>query len=63
MKLIVVDLSVILLGLKVWVEGYGVVIVGDIGGVIKGNKIDVLMLDKGLLSSWGCKIVIVKVLN
>lgn len=31
-----VDLFVILLGLKVYVEGYGVVIVGDMGGVIKG---------------------------
>ena len=43
MKLIAVDPSVIPLGSKVWVEGYGVAIAGDTGGAIKGNKIDVLM--------------------
>ncbi|MCV5062784.1 3D domain-containing protein, partial [Escherichia coli] len=47
MKLIAVDPSVIPLGSKVWVEGYGVAIAGDTGGAIKGNKIDVLMPDKG----------------
>ena len=51
MKLIAVDPSVIPLGSKVWVEGYGVAIAGDTGGAIKGNKIDVLMPDKGSSSS------------
>ncbi|PFJ44016.1 enterotoxin [Bacillus thuringiensis] len=63
MKLIAVDPSVIPLGSKVWVEGYGVAIAGDTGGAIKGNKIDVLMPDKGSSSSWGRKTVTVKVLN
>ncbi|WP_042969468.1 cell wall-binding protein EntC [Bacillus thuringiensis] len=63
MKLIAVDPSVIPLGSKVWVEGYGVAIAGDTGGAIKGNKIDVLMPDKGTSSSWGRKTVTVKVLN
>ena len=40
LKLIAVDPSVIPLGSKVWVEGYGYAIAGDTGGAIKGNKID-----------------------
>ncbi|WP_120341358.1 cell wall-binding protein EntC [Bacillus wiedmannii] len=63
MKLIAVDPSVIPLGSKVWVEGYGVAIAGDTGGAIKGHKIDVLMPDKGTSSNWGRKTVTVKVLN
>ncbi|MED3197419.1 cell wall-binding protein EntC [Bacillus toyonensis] len=63
MKLIAVDPSVIPLGSKVWVEGYGVAIAGDTGGAIKGNKIDVLMPDKGTSSNWGRKTVTVKILN
>ncbi|MFB6727587.1 cell wall-binding protein EntC [Bacillus mobilis] len=62
-KLIAVDPSVIPLGSKVWVEGYGVAIAGDTGGAIKGHKIDVLMPDKGTSSNWGRKTVTVKVLN
>ncbi|MEK7018050.1 cell wall-binding protein EntC [Bacillus sp. FSL R9-9410] len=63
MKLIAVDPSVIPLGSKVWVEGYGVAIAGDTGGAIKGNKIDVLMPDKGTSSNWGRQTVTVKILN
>ncbi|MED0933624.1 cell wall-binding protein EntC [Bacillus mobilis] len=63
MKLIAVDPSVIPLGSKVWVEGYGVAIAGDTGGAIKGHKIDVLMPDKGTSSNWGRKTVTVKILN
>ncbi|QWH16302.1 enterotoxin [Bacillus mycoides] len=63
MKLIAVDPSVIPLGSKVWVDGYGVAIAGDTGGAIKGNKIDVLMPDKGTSSNWGRKTVTVKILN
>ena len=42
MKVIAVDPSVIPLGTKVWVEGYGYAVAGDTGGAIKGNKIDVI---------------------
>ena len=49
MKLIAVDPSVIPLGKKVWVEGYGVAIAGDTGGAIKGHRIDVLMPTRGTL--------------
>ncbi len=46
-KVIAVDPSVIPLGSKVYVEGYGEAIAGDIGGAIKGNKIDLFMPNHG----------------
>lgn len=42
-KVIAVDPSVIPLGSKVYVEGYGEAIAGDTGGAIKGNRIDVFI--------------------
>lgn len=63
MKLIAVDPSVIPLGKKVWVEGYGVAIAGDTGGAIVGHKIDVLMPTKAASLSWGRKTVKVVILN
>lgn len=39
--LIAVDPRVIPLGTKVYVEGYGYAVAGDVGGAIKGDKIDV----------------------
>jgi 3D (Asp-Asp-Asp) domain-containing protein len=63
MKLIAVDPSVIPLGSKVWVEGYGVAIAGDTGGAIKGHKIDVLMPNNAHAIAWGRKTVKIVVLN
>lgn len=63
MKLIAVDPSVIPLGSKVWVEGYGEAIAGDTGGAIKGHKIDVLKPSSKSARAWGRKTVKVKVLN
>lgn len=63
MKLIAVDPSVIPLGSKVWVEGYGVAIAGDTGGAIKGHKIDVLMPNNAAAIQWGRKTVKVVILN
>ncbi|KAA0941000.1 DUF348 domain-containing protein [Sporosarcina sp. ANT_H38] len=40
LKVIAVDPSLIPLGSKVWVEGYGYAVAGDTGGAIKGKKID-----------------------
>jgi 3D (Asp-Asp-Asp) domain-containing protein/peptidoglycan hydrolase CwlO-like protein len=63
MKLIAVDPSIIPLGSKVWVEGYGEAIAGDTGGAIKGHKIDVLMPSGSQARSWGRKTVKVVILN
>ena len=62
-KVIAVDPSVIPLGTKVYVEGYGEAVAGDTGGAIKGNKIDVFMPEKSDALNWGRKTVKIKVLN
>ncbi|AOC56490.1 MULTISPECIES: LysM peptidoglycan-binding and 3D domain-containing protein [Bacillus] len=62
-KVIAVDPSVIPLGSKVYVEGYGEAIAADTGGAIKGNKIDVHVPSKSQAQNWGVKSVKVKVLN
>lgn len=61
-RVIAVDPSVIPLGSKVWVEGYGEAIAADKGGAIKGYKVDVL-LPKSQVYQWGRKSVQVKVLD
>ncbi|MBB6455233.1 uncharacterized protein YabE (DUF348 family) [Salirhabdus euzebyi] len=60
-KVIAVDPSVIPLGSKVWVEGYGYAIAGDTGGKIVGNRIDVFYPTKAQAYSFGRKQVRVKV--
>ncbi len=62
-KVIAVDPSVIPLGTKVYVEGYGNAIAGDIGGAIKGNKIDVFIPSETEAEDWGIKTVDVKILE
>ncbi|WP_434401283.1 LysM peptidoglycan-binding domain-containing protein [Planococcus sp. 11815] len=62
-KVIAVDPSVIPLGSKVWVEGYGTAIAGDTGGAIKGNKIDVFIPTQGEALNWGRKNVTIKILD
>ena len=63
LKVIAVDPKIIPLGSKVWVEGYGIAVAGDIGGAIKGNKIDLFMNKKSTANQWGRKKVTVKVLK
>ena len=63
LKVIAVDPSVIKLGTKVHVEGYGYAIAGDIGGAIKGNKIDVFIPSKSEALEWGRKQVKIKILD
>ena len=63
LKVIAVDPSVIPLGSKVWVEGYGYAVAGDTGGAIKGNKIDLFMSSKSEAYDFGRKKVRVKILN
>lgn len=62
-KVIAVDPSVIPLGTKVWVEGYGEAIAGDTGGNIKGNRIDVHVPNKSKATNWGVRNVQVKILD
>ena len=62
-KVIAVDPSVIPLGSRVWVEGYGEAIAGDIGGAIKGNIIDVFLEHKQDALNWGRKKVTIKILE
>nr|WP_300129125.1 3D domain-containing protein [uncultured Butyricicoccus sp.] len=40
-RTIAVDSSIIPLGSRVYIDGYGVFVAEDIGGAIKGNKIDI----------------------
>jgi len=63
MKVVAVDPSVIPLGSRVWVEGYGEAIAGDTGGSISGNRIDVHVPNKSAAYSFGRRTVKVKVLN
>lgn len=62
-KVIAVDPSVIPLGSRVWVEGYGEAMALDTGGAIKGNRIDVLMPNDSISQQWGRKKVRVKILG
>ena len=63
LKVIAVDPSVIPLGSKVWVEGYGYAVAGDTGGAIKGMKIDLFMPNKDQAFGFGRKQVRIKILN
>lgn len=62
-KVIAVDPNVIPLGSKVHVEGYGNAIAADIGGAIKGNKIDLHVPTKDEAYSWGVRTVNITILN
>lgn len=62
-KVIAVDPSVIPLGSKVYVEGYGYAIAADTGSAIKGNKIDVFFNNQSAAYRWGVKRVKVRVLK
>ncbi|WP_415274893.1 3D domain-containing protein [Clostridium perfringens] len=53
MSTIAVDPSVIPLGSKVYIPGYGYAIASDTGGVIKGNIIDLYMNSHDECISWG----------
>lgn len=63
MKVIAVDPSVIPLGTRVHVEGYGEAIAADTGGAIKGNKIDIHVPTKDEANDWGVRTVDVTILD
>ena len=60
---IAVDPSVIPLGSKLYVEGYGVCTAEDTGGLIKGNRIDVFLNTEEECVAWGVKSVKVYILD
>jgi uncharacterized protein YabE (DUF348 family) len=62
LKVIAVDPSIIPLGTKVYVEGYGYAVAADTGGAIKGYKIDVFIPTKAEAFRWGNRKVKVKIL-
>lgn len=62
-KVISVDPTVIPLGSKVFVEGYGEAIAGDTGSGIKGNKIDVFISSKEEAIKFGVKQLKVTILD
>src|SRR5699024_9997556 len=62
-KVVAVDPSVIPLGSRVWVSGYGEAIAGDTGGAIKGNRIDLHFPSKDAAYAFGNGTVTVKVLK
>lgn len=62
-KVIAVDPDVIPLGSEVYVEGYGYATAADIGGAIKGNKIDVHVPTKKEAYDWGVRTVDVTVVE
>ncbi|GAA0439261.1 ubiquitin-like domain-containing protein [Lentibacillus halophilus] len=62
-KVVAVDTSVIPLGTKVWVEGYGTAVAGDTGGNIVGNRIDLHVPTQSAASAFGRKTVKVKILD
>ncbi|MED4887072.1 LysM peptidoglycan-binding domain-containing protein [Lysinibacillus sp. FSL R7-0073] len=62
-KVISVDPTVIPLGSKVYVEGYGEAIAGDTGGAIKGKRIDVFFPSQQDAINFGVKQLKVTILD
>jgi 3D (Asp-Asp-Asp) domain-containing protein len=62
-KVIAVDPSVIPLGSRVYVEGFGEAIAADTGGAIKGNRIDIFIPSKQDAIDFGVKKLKVTILN
>ncbi|WP_174615331.1 G5 and 3D domain-containing protein [Virgibacillus ihumii] len=62
-KVVAVDPSVIPLGTRVWVEGYGYAVAGDTGGHIVGNRIDLHFASRSDALAFGRRTVKVKILD
>ena len=60
---VAVDTSVISMGTRLYVEGYGYAVALDRGSAIKGNKIDVFLETRAEARQWGVKRVKVYVLE
>jgi len=60
---VAVDPNVIPLGTYMYIEGYGYAIAADIGGAIKGNKVDIYYDYEQECNNWGVKNVKVTILG
>ena len=60
---IAVDRRIIPLGTRVYVENYGYAICEDVGGAIKGNRIDLFMNSESDARSWGRRNVTIYILD
>ena len=60
---VAVDTSVIPLGTKLYISGYGYAVAADTGGAIKGNKIDLCMNSYNEAIQWGRRTVDVYILK
>jgi uncharacterized protein YabE (DUF348 family) len=58
---VAVDPSVIPLGTKLYVDGYGPAVAADTGGAIRGKRIDLYMNSSQAAFSWGVRSVVVYV--
>lgn len=58
LKVIAVDPKIIPLGSKVWVEGYGIAVAGDIGSAIKGKKLTSLLVKRRQLKTGDEKLLL-----
>ena len=61
--IIAVDPTVIPLGTRVFIPGYGYAIADDIGGAIKGNRIDMAFASHGEAMDFGRQQVTVYILD
>ena len=62
-RVIAVDPSIIPLGSKVYIEGYGYARAEDTGGAIKGNRIDIYMENEKDALQYGVRDVKVKIIK
>jgi uncharacterized protein YabE (DUF348 family) len=61
--MVAVDPSVVPLGTRMYVEGYGYAVAADTGGSIRGDRLDLFMEDRSQCLSWGRRSVKVYILN
>lgn len=61
--MVAVDPSIVPLGTRMYVEGYGYAVAADTGGSIRGDRLDLFMEDRSQCLSWGRRTVKVYILN
>lgn len=61
--MVAVDPSVIPLGTRLYVEGYGYAVAADTGGAVRGNELDIFMETREQCLNWGRRTVKVYILD